>query len=548
MCVIFNFIYIQMRNDYDKSQINESPIDSWLWFHLWLENWNTMYWGLICMGISFLNFQLYNIILLSYPAFFTSLCAAIGVTHFLLIFAVACTAIIGSGMLIGTFSYSLFLLHYSFNQIDKENMDLIKMWSVNDAEYPLIIKLLNDPPFCKLSQQLQHFHLSNKIKHEILSDHNIRQELIKLLEKLPSSNDQNQTIKPFLKNICMILENIANHSDSQKVKITVILESITFLLDIKNPPYETLSEVALNFTDNIVEIYQQLKIYKHTLNPELIWEIVAECQLEEQPLRNLIKEANRYYLTIEEAAKNLNTIWIIIAQSSHSPSISAEKRAYSPTLQQHHDFKIKREILRELWPALHCKPNELLSIWSLIAKNPQFERIIPLIKAEFKNQNNDKFIHNLIQITKIGYSNFPIVDRGNLSLIYEDQEMMKTFLLILNRLFLHDAFLPDFFNFLIKNATNLPSILEYIDANPTKTKERLFCLIEKDNHISNDTFQSSDTLDETSNKSTDVKFCSINPPSIAPISNRYSFLSPIGEGPDSNDNSPNQFDLSPYRR
>lgn len=548
MCVIFDFIYIQMRNDYDKSQINESPIDSWLWFHLWLENWNTMYWGLICMGISFLNFQLYNIILLSYPTFFTSLCAAIGVTHFLLIFAVACITIIGTGILIGTFSYSLFLLHYSFNQIDKEHMDLIKMWSVKNAEYPLIFKLLNDPQFCNLSQQLQHFHLSEKIKHEILSDNNIRQEVIKLLEKLLLSYSHNQTINLFLKNICMALENIDNHADSKKVKITVILESITFLLDIKNPPYEKLSEIVLNFTDNIVEIYQQLKIYKHTLNPELIWEIVAECQLEGQPLINLIKEAKKYYLTIEEATKNLNTIWSIITQSSHSPSISAEKRAYSPTLQQHHDFKIKREILRELWPALQCKPNELLSIWSRIAKNPQFERIIPLIKAELKNQNNDKFIHNLIQITKIGYSDFPIVDPRNLSIIYDDQEMMKTFLLILNKLFLHDAFLPEFFNFLIKKATNLTAILESMDVNPSKIKERLFCLIEKEDHISNDTFQSSDTLDETSKKSTDIKFCSINPPSIAPITNRYSFLSPIGEGQDSNENSPNQFDLSPNRR
>lgn len=491
-----------MDIDYDNQigSLYVSKLDSpeWLWYYIWLENWNSVYCALICMGVSFLNFQIYNILLISYPTFFITLCAALGVTNLILTFCIASAAIIGGGILIGTLGYAILLLTNSLSQTHElsNNMGLIEIWTDYASKPTKIIKLLNDESFYTLSTILSGKIISSPLQNKLILDTSFRHLVYKLLNKLLIDGDVSLLKENFNKDFHDFLEKIFANGDV-KLRLNNICSCLDILPTLESPPYETLSYMFSeeNHT-KLLERCTELHIYQeYHLTPILSWKLLDNIKYKSFFLTAINRQTSH-----NDIVKSLNQFYEFTETDANLETISANERAESPTLQHAHNYYLKHKIINQIWIKLQNNMENFFSIFLLITNNPQIDLINPLLEICLSHVHENELFNYLEAIANIGYFTFNTENYQNLWIVYESEKLMPSFLNIIEFLIEAKGLIEIIFNELLLDIDAIPLVHRMLELclsfhNPLSLEE-IFSLISSCKDLKDHTLSDTQCIDE----------------------------------------------------
>ena len=443
------------------------PLDEYqLLMLLWSNNWDSLYWLLLTLGISFLNFQLYSIFLLSHPLFFVSLCAALGVFNPIIIFTLASFLILSIGFILSTLIYAIYTFWNTYHLVSNETIDAIMMWHSPTVSIIDIIKLLKDDKFLFMTTTLSNYIIPDHIKELIFKDVTYRLLVLNIFNRLqdflPLYEHQDLFAEDFINFLIRVYPKPQTEVQSQQ------LFQCFDLLYPEHPPSYKLIHNLLECPEVYHHHHSALFTLKNSLEHGTYYKILFHIKL--LPLVEEAMKMNR-----DRVSQTLNAFFNYAQQANITPEIDdLTPRPLSPIHSFTYFQKIKSNIFKYIWESFHTEPNEFWTIWQNIHSHPNIDSISPLIIHFCYHHDNVKSLYScILAISQVGWEHE--VDIYKLKEIYANDKQKCVFISLIKLLLDLNALIPQLFIRIINhpNPPHLYALLgDYLE-NHEVSKETL---------------------------------------------------------------------------
>ena len=454
---------------------------------LWSYNWDLFYWLLLALGLSFLNFEIYSIFLLSNPLFFASLCASLGIFNPVIIFTLATFVILSIGFILSTLIYAIYTFWKTYNQISDETLDAIIMWYSPKISIVQVIKLLKDDKFLMMTSTLSNFVIPEHIKELIFQDASYRFLVLNIFYKLhvflPLYDNQDIFAQDFLNFIIRIYPK--NQTDALSRQL---FQCFDLLIPEHTPSHKIIQKI-LEFTATYHHNYLSLSSLKNSLDHNTYYKILFHINF-----LPLVEEGIK--ISRDKISHTLNEFFYYAKQANIVADIDClTPRPLSPIHSFSYFQKIKCNIFKYIWESFHNEPNQFWTIWQNISNHPNIDSIYPLIIQFCHHNECYKSLYScIIDISHVGWEHE--VDIYKLNTIYTHDEQKRTFISIISLLLDLNALIPQFFMRIIlhPNHDHLYQLLYFYKNhhdNSKNTLKEIYLLISlsKKKHLISDQLQ-----------------------------------------------------------